>query len=203
MRDKNTIRKTIIRKRNDIPEGYRIEANRIITQKLISMDFFRRAEAVMCYADICGEVETSQIIRYCIDNGKKLSLPKVLCKAEMYARTVTCPDSQLEKGKYGVMEPICALTTESEPGEIDVIIVPGVAFDRNLNRIGYGAGYYDNYLKKTGRKCLKVGLAFDVQITEHIPADETDEPVDLIITESEIIERLPDQAAIMRNGGIA
>lgn len=202
MQDKNTIRKTILRMRNNISQEYRNEANSKITEKLLSMDFFRYAKAVMCYMDICGEVGTANIIRYCIDNGKKLSVPKVICKGTMTTRRITCPDSQLEKGKYGIMEPICELTPESDPGEYDVIILPGVAFGRDMHRIGYGAGYYDNYLKKTCKVCIKVGLAFDVQIADSIPANEIDEPVDLIITESEIIGRLPDAAVKTKNGGI-
>lgn len=189
--------------RSSIPKDYRNEAEKKITQKLLSMEFFKSANSVMCYLAACGEVGTENIIKHCIDSGKRLSVPKVICKGEMAARRITCIDSQLEDGRYGIMEPVCSLTAESDPGELDVIILPGVAFGTDMHRIGYGEGYYDNYLKKTRKNAVKVGLAFDIQIIDGVPAIESDEPVDLIITESKIIGRVPDPQAKTGNGGIA
>jgi 5-formyltetrahydrofolate cyclo-ligase len=71
--------------------------------------------------------------------------------------------------------------------DIDLCIIPGVAFDINKNRIGYGAGYYDRFLKGVGKECFKVGIAFEEQILQDIPASENDIALDLIITDKRII----------------
>lgn len=202
LQDKETIRKNVLRIRSKISGEYRNEAERKIVEKLLSLEFFKRAASVMCYIDIRGEVGTESIIKHCIDSGKRISVPRVICKGGMDARRITCTDSQLEKCAYGIMEPVCSLTAESNPEEFDVIIVPGVAFGKDMHRIGYGEGYYDSYLKKTSKSSIKVGLAFDIQIIDSVPSNEMDEPVDLIITESQIIGRVPEQEANTVNGGI-
>ncbi|WP_278287518.1 5-formyltetrahydrofolate cyclo-ligase [Ruminiclostridium josui] len=81
------------------------------------------------------------------------------------------------------MEPTSGQKNVVSPDSIDVVIVPGCAFDLHKNRMGYGAGYYDRFLNLISDSCLKVGVAFDFQIMDEIPWDEHDIPMDIIITE--------------------
>ncbi|MDP4107760.1 MAG: 5-formyltetrahydrofolate cyclo-ligase, partial [Bacillota bacterium] len=74
-----------------------------------------------------------------------------------------------------------------QPSKIDLVVVPGVAFDIRRNRIGYGGGYYDRFLKKTSFACFKVGLAFEAQIADEVPIDRYDVPLHMVITENAII----------------
>ena len=85
------------------------------------------------------------------------------------------------------MEPATGQNNTVSPDLIDVVIVPGCAFDLHRNRMGYGAGYYDRFLKLISDNCLKVGVAFDFQVMDEIPCDELDIPMDIIITEDKII----------------
>ena len=89
----------------------------------------------------------------------------------------------MHEASYGILEPVKII--EKSPNKIDLIIVPGIGFDKRGNRLGHGKGYYDKLLRKL--KTIKIGLAFELQIVDQIPTDENDVPVDLIITEERII----------------
>jgi 5-formyltetrahydrofolate cyclo-ligase len=92
---------------------------------------------------------------------------------------------ELSLGSYGILEPRTEKIRKTNVEDIDLIIVPGVAFDEKGNRLGHGKGFYDRLLKKT--KATVIGLAFEFQILENIPTDKNDVPVDMIITEKRII----------------
>lgn len=96
-------------------------------------------------------------------------------------------DSDLEKGVLGLLEPKKECKRLLNPEDIDLIVVPGIAFDILKNRIGYGAGYYDRFLKTTREDCLKVGVAFELQILDKINTQEHDVPLNAIITEKRVI----------------
>jgi 5-formyltetrahydrofolate cyclo-ligase len=88
----------------------------------------------------------------------------------------------------GIIEPDSTVLKLLDPSEIDLAVIPGVAFDQGKNRIGYGAGYYDRFLHKLRADCLKVSVAFDLQLVDIIPAGRYDVPVDMVITEELLIE---------------
>jgi 5-formyltetrahydrofolate cyclo-ligase len=94
----------------------------------------------------------------------------------------------LEVGAFGILEPKKKYAEEINPKNIDLAIVPGVVFDKRMNRIGYGAGFYDEYLKLLRPECVKIGLAYDFQVKEKIPFDDHDIRMDIIVTEREILK---------------
>src|SRR3989338_3616519 len=87
---------------------------------------------------------------------------------------------------FGILEPKESYQREFNPDKLDIVIVPGIAFDKNGHRIGYGYGYYDRFLKTIRKETLKIGLAYDFQLIEKIPEERHDVPVDIILTEKEI-----------------
>jgi 5-formyltetrahydrofolate cyclo-ligase len=91
---------------------------------------------------------------------------------------------ELSPGTFGILEP--AGEKGISPEEIDLVVVPGVAFDKRGNRMGYGAGYYDSFLPKLRPEVKKVAVAFEIQVTDSLPAEEHDVKMDLIITENTI-----------------
>ncbi|MCX7658787.1 MAG: 5-formyltetrahydrofolate cyclo-ligase, partial [Oscillospiraceae bacterium] len=124
--------------------------------------------------------------------GKRIAVPLVESAAGYQKMISPCEikdvEAELAKGCYGILEPVKELARRVPPENLDMVIVPGVAFDLKKNRIGYGGGYYDRFLKKMRFNCLKVGIAFEFQIVPEIPASENDVPVDIIVTEKRIIK---------------
>ena len=92
---------------------------------------------------------------------------------------------ELRVGSYGILEPRIEKIRKTNVEDLELIIVPGIAFDKNGNRLGHGKGYYDRILGKTN--ATKIGLAFEFQIVGKIPTNENDKPVDIIITEERVI----------------
>ena len=156
------------------------EKDRLICSKLTKMEVFRRAKKILLYAPIPHEKEVNTWL--IIDewgSTKTLVLPKTLKSKEMKLHIVT---SRLDTkpNSLHIPEPLSSCE-KIDPKEIDLAIIPGVAFDKKGNRIGFGHGYYDRLLKKL--RCPVIALAYDFQILHAVPRHEHDAPVDTIITE--------------------
>ncbi|WP_010247529.1 5-formyltetrahydrofolate cyclo-ligase [Acetivibrio cellulolyticus] len=161
-----------------------------IAQRLIKLDSFKASQAIMCYMDFKNEVMTGYIIDYCFKHGKRVVLPLVdsingIKKVVPYE--VVNLENDLMPGVFGILEPRKDSARVFNVKEIDLVIVPGVAFDTGRNRIGYGAGFYDRFLEAVKPDCTKIGIAFEFQIYDDIPVEEHDIPLDFVITEERII----------------
>jgi len=180
---KNQLRDNILEKRNSLPKEEVTSKSRSIEEKLFGLDSYKKSRTVMLFVSFGNEVNTHDMIKKSF--GKKnVVIPKVI-QQEIEPSIVIDFDSLIPAGKFGILEPIDIMKIAYK--NIDLILVPGIAFDSEGHRIGYGFGYYDKFLKKVP-KAVKVGLAFDFQIVDRIPAEEHDVPVDFIITEKRIIE---------------
>ena len=178
---KKILREKALARRNEISAKVREEKSRKITEYILNSENYKKAEIVFSFVSMGSEVETKDILEQAWRDGKAVAVPKtgkgrvmVFLKIDSFA--------DLQKGRFGVMEPV----TEAEliPGEDDLFLVPGALFDRKKNRIGYGGGYYDTYFEKH-QGYRKIGLAFSEQILEmDIPTEETDVPLDDIVTEN-------------------
>ena len=156
------------------------EASSLIAKKLMSMEEFIMAGHVCIYMSAFGEVDTKEIISFCLECGKKVSVPKSLPDGNLIIGRYS---DETKKGMFGIDEPL-----EFVPvgyGEPDVIIVPGIAFDKCGTRLGFGKGYYDRFLKAT--RGFKIALAYDFQLTDELPKDEHDVKMDAVVTENEIL----------------
>lgn len=179
--DKKLLRSQTLQKRDTLADRHK--KSDAICQKVVQSDVFRKAKTVFVYLSFRSEVETQLIIDKCFASDKKVCVP--VCKKDCVMDAVVVEDmSNLVYNGYGIAEPT-DVTKVMDKSVIDLCIVPGSVFDRQLNRIGYGKGYYDRYLRDTGIK--KVALAFDCQIADAVPVDKYDVKMDCIITEKEVL----------------
>lgn len=188
---KADIRKCILDKRKELSAEIVLEKSRRILKGLTLLDSYQNAGTVMCYMDFRNEVMTSEIIENCLALGKRVAIPCSVMTPEGHAGlriyTINNPNCDVCPGKYGILEPDREKLEELRPEEIDMVLVPGVVFDINKFRIGYGAGYYDRFLKTVKNSCFKAGLAFDLQVVDEVPAGSHDMQMDVVVTESRII----------------
>lgn len=187
--EKRRLREEILAKRALLTAEDIKEKSRKITDKLLDLKEFKASKVVMSYVDFNNEVEIKDFIRTCLQQGKRVVVPVVVRKpesprSEIIASEIFDPDGDLVPGTYGILEPRKDRLREINPCEIDFAAIPGTVFDMRRNRIGYGAGYYDRFLIKLKKDCLKAGLAFELQIVEELPVEKHDVPLDMIITES-------------------
>ena len=136
----------------------------------------------MVYASFRSEVDTASVISWCREQGKRIALPKVTGVGTMEVFLVGDPQVDLEAGVWGIPEPRSGLE-RARPSEIDVVIVPGVAFDLHGGRLGYGGGYYDTYLPSVPADRLLVGIAFRAQVVDCVPMGPHDRRMDVLVTE--------------------
>lgn len=148
--------------------------------RLEGLDLFRQAKSISLYHALPGEVETAAFIEKWAET-KTVFLPAVEgndLKFHIYKGKHT-----LRRGAFGIMEP--EREDACPPGQTDLIIVPGIAFDRQCNRLGRGKGYYDRIL--TTLPIPKIGLCFDFQLVDKIPTEPFDIPVDMVVTDKRSI----------------
>lgn len=144
------------------------------------------AGTVMLFASFRTELDTLPLARRLLEAGKRLCLPRVLAPRVMAAFQVADVDADLAPGKWGIPEPR-ADSPEVPPGEIDLVFVPGSAFDAEGRRCGWGGGFYDTYLPRTRPGTPWVALAFEAQLVSRIECEEHDLPVTAIVTEDRVI----------------
>lgn len=179
---KNRIRKERLSLRKSMTETIIKQYSEHITQKVIRHPDYKAADLVFCYVDVKNEVKTAGIIENAWKNGKKVAVPKVHDE-EMKFYLIHSYE-QLEQGCFGLQEPKTECTEVSDVPKNSVVIMPGVAFDRQGNRIGYGKGYYDKYFSKYPG-IFKIAIAFSLQIVPEIPFDRFDVKADCVITEEQ------------------
>ncbi|MBU0706013.1 5-formyltetrahydrofolate cyclo-ligase [Patescibacteria group bacterium] len=179
--NKTEIRIKFLKKRNALTLEERESKSGKIISSLEKSEVFRSADRILCYYSVGTEVETTGFIEKWI-RQKEILLPSLSDDSSFIALPVTSVD-ELRPNRFDIPEPPQSGLVNPKP---DLIIVPGVAFDRKGNRIGMGKGYYDRYLADK-KKVLKVALAFSEQILDSVPKEPYDEAVDWIITEDELI----------------
>jgi 5-formyltetrahydrofolate cyclo-ligase len=183
---KKDIRSTILKKRSSIPRSEVQKKSKLIKERVFQMQEFKEAKTILFYVSYDKEVDTHEMIRESLGMKKHVVVPKT----DMNNRTIICSSltrwDDLLSGAYNILEPRRECVNEVSPESIDLMIIPGVAFDCQGNRIGHGMGYYDRLLqKKIITHC--VGLAFELQIVESIPSEKHDVKVEKIVTEERII----------------
>ncbi|QQR55156.1 5-formyltetrahydrofolate cyclo-ligase [Candidatus Peregrinibacteria bacterium] len=155
------------------------EKSLAITRKLLELKEYKDATSVLFYVSMPEEVDTHQVIQETLALGKKVYLPKI--KGEVLAICPLNRFEELQPGEFGILEP-CEPTSPSHPAHIDLIVIPGIAFDQHGHRLGHGKGHYDRLLKEVHG--FKVGLAFDEQMADDLPVEAHDVPLDLLLTDS-------------------
>lgn len=185
--EKDLIRRDVLKKRDGIPASAKRLKDEAIRDRLFSLREFRSARSILFYASFRSEVETQGMIKEAISMGKRVSLPRVDIKGHCLKIYEVKGLDELSTGYMGIAEPRPIVERARGLEDIDLIVMPGAAFDRKGGRLGYGKGYYDRLLRGTKGQCLLLGLAYDEQIVEHIPLHPHDIRVDVIVTDREVI----------------
>jgi len=180
--DKFELRKALKERRRKLQESEAAEKSSLIKKNLFSMNDFKNASSIAFYVSIKNEREvfTEEMITDTIKKGKRVCVPKV--KGDYITMFLIHSLEDLSPGHKGILEP--------KGGKVeipDLVVVPGIAFDRAGNRIGFGRGYYDRLLSLLSKTPI-VGLAFSFQIADRITPGRFDIPMDFVVTENEIID---------------
>jgi 5-formyltetrahydrofolate cyclo-ligase len=182
---KRSLRQQILARRRALSHDQWLASSREAQRQLVSLEEFLRADCIALYAPAHKETDTVEILEAAITAGKKVLYPAV-CGEQMVFRQVK-ELRHLTKGSFGILEP-CPTGIDHHADEPDLIVVPGVAFDPNGHRIGYGKGYYDRFLQHPGRTAHLIGLCHDFQLIDGaIPAEEHDIRMELIVTDQRVV----------------
>lgn len=189
MTAKQALRRRLLRRLRSQPERARQAKSQSIGQRLRRLASYRRAKTLLCYVAFDGEAETLPILRQALADGKRVAVPVTVPAAKrILAVEIRDPDRDLRvRGHFGILHP--------RPGarriplaKLDMILVPGVAFDRRGHRLGRGHGYFDRFLERVHGDVWKIGLAFDFQLLrEDLPEEKHDFPMCRVVTNKEVI----------------
>jgi 5-formyltetrahydrofolate cyclo-ligase len=180
---KERLRESIRKKLNLQSKEERLRKSLKIAKRLFALKEFKRAKVVMFYIAKDGEVETRQMISEAKALGKRIVVPHINRKTKkMLACQLKDMDKELCKGPYGLQQPKENCKRPLKLKSIDLVVVPGIAFSQDGQRLGRGGGYYDRFLKRLPKKSLKVGLAFNFQIVKNLPSLSHDVPVDIVLS---------------------
>jgi len=188
---KAEIRKEVDKRLQALTEAQRAEKNRRITESLFDFANFREAKVSLLYIDHGNEVKTGQILKRCFQINKIVVLPafdEETHRTQLFK--IDNLDSSLRPGPRGVSEPHPAKCKLVPIENIDIAIVPGIAFDEKGGRIGSGKGYYDRLIPDLAITTRKVALAMEEQVLAQVPMESHDKHVDIIITDERIIYKI-------------
>lgn len=184
---KREIRDQILEQRGKLGKTKGEMLNNAILNKLYQTSFYKDSNTIMVYISFGTEINTHDFIKKTINRGKRIVVPVTFPKTKEIKPSEILAFDELEIGFYNILTPKDEFIRFIDPKDIDLIIVPGLAFDRRGYRIGYGGGYYDRFLSQYP-DIMKVSLALDLQLIDKVPEEGFDVPVDRIITEKEIIQ---------------
>lgn len=183
---KQEARKKLLMLRKNLSKNEVLEKSEKIKYRLFKMSEFTQASTILFYVSYDNEVYTHEMIKESIANKKNVVVPFTDIKnKKLILSKLDCWDD-LSPSAYNILECKKEKIKEISVNELDLIIVPGVGFDKHGHRIGHGKGYYDNLLKNSEK--LTIGLAFEFQIIENIPIEKHDISIKKIVTEKRLID---------------
>lgn len=185
--DKRQLRKGINEKRKMLDENHVKIASEKIVITLQNLSDLKSANTVMSYMPYGNEVDIKPLNQWILSQGKILCLPRVISPTEMEPRIVNNLERGLYKSSFGIFEPTVE-NVLTDKANIDLVLVPGLAFDKNGNRTGHGSGYYDRFLSSCKKRTLFIGIAYTFQVLDSIPSDPYDVKVHKIVTEEYTID---------------
>jgi len=175
-------RKALKAARANIPEVHRMDYANSITEQVLKLNEIRNAKVIFIYISYGTEVHTHKLIKTLLAAGKLLAVPKIVNSDTMQAETFSSWEG-LVPGKLGILTP-----SNSEPCNepFDVALIPGLGFTLSGHRMGFGRGYYDKWFAQNDVK-HKIAIAFEAQLVDEIPIEDTDVPMEKIVTEQRVI----------------
>jgi 5-formyltetrahydrofolate cyclo-ligase len=185
--DKGKIRNEVLKRRNSITAEDKKAKDEFIKNTLVGLAEFEKARAILLYASYKSEADTFGLIKHCFSMAKTVALPKVDALSSELKIYEIKDLRELVSGYQKIPEPDVPEERLLGVNDIDLIIVPGVAFDVQCNRLGYGKGFYDKMLNE--KSCPAIALSYEEQIVGSVPAESHDIKMDIIITDKRIITR--------------
>ena len=180
---KGQLRRQLLRQLQQQKEDVRNQQSEAIRRKVFRLTAFRQARTVCCYVALPHEVQTWRMIDAMLKNGKRVVVPMVKPRSKrLQLSELRDPDTELARGAFGVWEPRPDAVRPVPAREVDLVLVPGLAFDRAGHRLGHGHGYFDRFLARLPRKTPTVGLAFRLQVLDRLPTSAHDQAVQAILT---------------------
>ena len=181
-RAKRVLRRAVLAERDAVPEDDRSARSRAIADRFFGLPETAGAETVLAFWSFGSEVDTGPLISRLRSQGKTIALPRI--EGNEVAPVVAAPETPMREASFGAMEP-AGLALDVV--ELDLVVVPGVAFDRSCGRLGYGGGYYDRLLEKRRDGVAAIAIAFALQIVDRVPIGAIDRRIDGVVTETETI----------------
>ena len=180
--NKTALRAELKKARNNLEPSYVSEASKLICQRIIKSSLYENAKVILAYLAFGKEVKCDELIRKALDDGKTVCVPFIVDNEHFLAARLNSLEN-FDLDRYGirtVKEPISEINQE----DIDLVLVPGLAFGNDGSRIGMGAGYYDRFLANS--KAITLGLAYKKLMQESIPVDEHDVFVQNLVNEEDL-----------------
>ena len=186
---KAALRRAVLLRRDRLPGGERALLSARIVTTVLDLATYQEADVVLAYASFGTELQTDELLRRVVADGKTLVLPRVE-RGGLGLYEVRDLGGDLASGTWGIREPEPDRCPPADAGGVGFALIPGVAFDRRARRLGYGGGYYDRLLAGgLPEGTPLVSGAFEVQILDEVPTDPHDAPVDVVVTEKEVYAR--------------
>ena len=180
--NKKELRREILKIRNNLDKNTKKKYDEIIFTKLRKRKEYINSNNVFIYLGYGSEIDTISFVKEMFLDGKNVCIPKTNTEDKTMEAVIIRDLDNLEEDKYGILEPVSNYEVINKD-EIDLVIMPGLAFDNHGGRLGYGGGYYDKFLMDCSADKFKIALAYNFQVIESVPKEEHDILIDCIITE--------------------
>lgn len=182
--NRSEIRQDVLKARLSMSQEQVLEKSKTIMDSVLASGIYQKSSHIMVYVDFRNEVRTNCLIINALAAGKRVSVPITDIKGKRLTPSELLDyPGDLRPGAWGILEPSESCVRPVDPGELDLVIVPGVAYDAGGNRLGYGGGFYDRFLPRTRPGTVYLAPAFELQVVENVFPGPLDVPVHIIITE--------------------
>lgn len=185
--DKKQLRGDYLARRQQLSDSRWRRLSDEVCAHVVSAAWFNNAATLLAYMPFRREVDVRPVVEQSWALGKRVFLPKVDPENKRMFPYLVRSYDDLKPGAYGILEPDPTRTPFGHLDALDLVFVPGVVFDRNGYRIGYGGGYYDRFLLRLPAGTYTVGVAFSFQVTEFIPREAYDQPLDALVTDKGVV----------------
>jgi 5-formyltetrahydrofolate cyclo-ligase len=200
--EKRALRAAMRAQREALDARERARASADLSARLAALPEVQAAGCLAAFVATRGEVDLSTVVSQRVAAGARVALPRVAASTpeagpRLRFHLVT-PETELQPGTFGILEPP-ASSPELGGDELDVVLLPGLAFDAGGRRLGYGGGYYDELigaLARAGSRPLLIGVGFDFQLVERCPAGEGDAPIDWVVTDARVVRCRPGEGQV-------
>lgn len=151
------------------------------------------APILFTYIPVRAEVDVTPIVEWCWEQGIGVAVPRVVSEERRFTLHLIRSFDDLQVGAYGIREPKAEVPVLASLDRVKLMIVPGLAFDEQMGRLGYGGGYYDRFMEEcqdqSGQEPFKLALAYDIQLVPDVPMASHDLRVDAVVTEFRILHK--------------